>query len=267
MKIPLDDAVRRADETMGTREQNVTSHQRRSRGRLGPVPPGRILDPVKQREGRRLIAEAAFPLFLESGYEATTVRQIAAAAGMSVGGIFNYFERKQDILHWIMRWTQERLEGVVIEAERELAAMRQSEPPVEIFRNIFRRFVSGVREIRHYVLFGYQETKALSPEQRETLFVGGRHTADLLRAAVEPGIAAGIFPEKNVTLKLHWLILLAHGWVLRHWEFGRYRFEDYAEALTNLAVTVLRSDVGTLHEELPLSKLDPLTAALRVAPE
>ncbi|MBI2964291.1 MAG: TetR/AcrR family transcriptional regulator [Deltaproteobacteria bacterium] len=255
------------EEATGVSEHDGIAHRPRRGKRLEPVPPGRILDAQKQREGRDRIAAAAFPLFLEFGYDATTVRRIAAAVGMSVGGIFNYFERKEDVLHWIIRGTQEQLEGVVTEAERELAAMPQSTPPVEIFRSTFRRFVCGVRDIRHYVILSYQETKVLSPEQRESLFVGGRYIADLLRAAVEPGIAAGVFPAQNVTLKLHWLILLAHGWVLRHWEFGRYRFEDYAEALTNLAVTALRSDVGTVHEDLPLPKPEPPTAALRAARE
>lgn len=46
---------------------------------------------------REFIAEAACELFLEQGYERTTVAQIARRAGMSRSSFFNYFESKSDV--------------------------------------------------------------------------------------------------------------------------------------------------------------------------
>jgi AcrR family transcriptional regulator len=47
---------------------------------------------------RARIREAANQLFLEQGYEATTVDAIVAAAGISKGTFYLYFERKEDLL-------------------------------------------------------------------------------------------------------------------------------------------------------------------------
>lgn len=44
------------------------------------------------------IIEAAAQLFAERGYEQTTTHQIAAAAGVSVGALYRYFDGKQAIL-------------------------------------------------------------------------------------------------------------------------------------------------------------------------
>ncbi len=44
------------------------------------------------------ILEAAGKLFSEQGYEETTTHQIAAAAGVSVGALYRYFDGKQAIL-------------------------------------------------------------------------------------------------------------------------------------------------------------------------
>jgi AcrR family transcriptional regulator len=44
------------------------------------------------------ILEAAGKLFSEHGYEETTTHQIAAAAGVSVGALYRYFDGKQAIL-------------------------------------------------------------------------------------------------------------------------------------------------------------------------
>lgn len=47
---------------------------------------------------REVLAEAACELFLERGYEATSVVDIAQRAGVSRSSFFNYFESKADVL-------------------------------------------------------------------------------------------------------------------------------------------------------------------------
>ncbi len=47
---------------------------------------------------RRAIQEHALRLFLEKGYEATTVEEIAAAAGVSHMTFFRYFPRKESVV-------------------------------------------------------------------------------------------------------------------------------------------------------------------------
>jgi AcrR family transcriptional regulator len=43
------------------------------------------------------ILEAAYTLFLEQGYAATSMRQIARKAGVALGGIYNHFPSKEAI--------------------------------------------------------------------------------------------------------------------------------------------------------------------------
>jgi len=47
---------------------------------------------------RETIAEAACELFLESGYEGTSIAGIAQRAGVSRSSFFNYFSSKSDVL-------------------------------------------------------------------------------------------------------------------------------------------------------------------------
>lgn len=47
---------------------------------------------------RAVLAEAACELFLEQGYEATTVAEITRRAGLSRSSFFNYFSSKGDLL-------------------------------------------------------------------------------------------------------------------------------------------------------------------------
>jgi len=54
----------------------------------------------KQTKGevtRLAIEDAAFNLFMEHGFHATSMRQIADQAGLALGGIYNHFSSKEDI--------------------------------------------------------------------------------------------------------------------------------------------------------------------------
>jgi AcrR family transcriptional regulator len=48
------------------------------------------------------IVEAAYHLFLERGYHGTSMRQIAQAAGIALGGIYNHFSSKEDIFRAVL---------------------------------------------------------------------------------------------------------------------------------------------------------------------
>jgi AcrR family transcriptional regulator len=51
----------------------------------------------KKRATRTAIADAALGLFLDHGFEAVTVVDVAEAAGVSAGTVFNYFATKEDL--------------------------------------------------------------------------------------------------------------------------------------------------------------------------
>jgi AcrR family transcriptional regulator len=58
---------------------------------------------IKKGEATRMtIEEAAIQLFLEQGYHATSMRQIAEHAGLALGGIYNHFSSKEEIFEAII---------------------------------------------------------------------------------------------------------------------------------------------------------------------
>ena len=51
---------------------------------------------------RGLLLDAAHLLFINQGYAATSMRQIAEGAGLALGGIYNHFASKEAIFHAIL---------------------------------------------------------------------------------------------------------------------------------------------------------------------
>jgi AcrR family transcriptional regulator len=52
---------------------------------------------TKGERTHQVIIESAYELFLEQGYAATSMRQIAEQAGLALGGIYNHFASKEAI--------------------------------------------------------------------------------------------------------------------------------------------------------------------------
>ena len=67
----------------------------------------------KKRELHTRIYETARQLFLERGFEATTVAEIAEAADVAQGTFFNHFSSKQDVLAAITSEVSDHLQGMV----------------------------------------------------------------------------------------------------------------------------------------------------------
>ena len=73
----------------------------------------------KGERTRQAIEDAAYELFLEQGYSATSMRQIANQAGIALGGIYNHFKGKDDIFEAIIvdKHPYRKLLPAILEAE------------------------------------------------------------------------------------------------------------------------------------------------------
>ena len=77
--------------TKNVNAKTVSTQLRRGPGRPpGPTPQG--------LEARRRLYDAAIKLMTERGYEGTTLRDIADAAGVSVGLLYRYFPSKRSVV-------------------------------------------------------------------------------------------------------------------------------------------------------------------------
>jgi AcrR family transcriptional regulator len=59
-------------------------------------------NPTKGETTRLAIEDAAVELFMEHGYHATSMRQIAEHAGLALGGIYNHFSSKEELFEGII---------------------------------------------------------------------------------------------------------------------------------------------------------------------
>jgi AcrR family transcriptional regulator len=84
--------------------------------------PAKLKDiPTKGETTRLAIEDAAIELFLEQGYHATSMRQIAEHAGLALGGIYNHFKSKEEIFEGIVvdKHPYKRVLPLILKAQGE----------------------------------------------------------------------------------------------------------------------------------------------------
>lgn len=137
---------------------------------------------TKKGEVTRLaIEDAAIELFMEQGYHATSIRQIADKAGLALGGIYNHFKSKDDIFEAIVvdKHPYKRILPLVMETPGETAE--------EFLRNAFKVTVTELGRNPVYM-------KLMMIEMVE---FNGRHGASMLKE-----IAPKVLPVFEQMLKV-----------------------------------------------------------------
>ena len=77
---------------------------------------------MKKGEVTRItIEDAALELYMEHGYHATSMRQIADQAGLALGGIYNHFKSKEEIFEAIIvdKHPYKRILPIILTTEAE----------------------------------------------------------------------------------------------------------------------------------------------------
>ena len=101
--------------------------------------------PKKGEVTRLAIEDAALELFMEQGYHATSMRQIADKAGLALGGIYNHFASKDEIF-----------EGVIIDKHPYRTILpailaAEGEDLEKFFRNAFHIIITELGERPEFV--------------------------------------------------------------------------------------------------------------------
>ena len=135
---------------------------RRPRGR-----PRKTVDELDDGNRRRALIEGAARLFRSQGFDATSTRDIAAAAGMHSGSPFYHFESKSALLHAVMD------EGMVLALHSQknaLALLPPSAPPRERLRVLVRHhFEILLGPHSDFIPVMLYEWRSLSPAQRKSI--------------------------------------------------------------------------------------------------
>jgi AcrR family transcriptional regulator len=167
----------------------------------------RITQEAKIATGQRIL-ESAAQLFSTSGWDNTTTREIAAAAGIATGTLFNYYPCKEAIAAALIA-------NALDQAQDEFTCHPAEEATLE--EDLFQFIWTGLKKLRAYRrCLGQAVDTIFSPLARSS----PDRTGDAIRVrhleTVERMIAAhhGNAPLRAVIMQLYWTLYLG---VFAYW--------------------------------------------------
>lgn len=189
----------------------------------GALPVEEAVRAARTSSRRRQVLDAAVTVMGKTGFHQMSMQDLAAEAKVSVGLIYKYFSGKEDLL----LATIVRIQDAFRDQLAPVMADAGGDAVAQLAAGI-RRYIEIVDENLDAVVLTYRESRTLDAAGRAQIKELEIATAAPLRAAVEAGIAEGTFRDTDVDLVVFDIMLIAHGWALKHWHFGpNYSLDDY----------------------------------------
>ena len=189
--------------------------------------PTHVKNPELVERRRCQIVDAAVQLFIDNGFHKTTTRQIARAAGFSIGSLYEYVASKEDVLYLVCDAIHREVENGVSEALDR--ATQGSEALAEVIREYFL----VCHRMSDHILLIYQETQSLPSPWRKRVLENEVQITGLFVEVIARLVAYGDLPhldERSIELLSHNISVLGHMWTFRRWFLARhYSIEDYIE--------------------------------------
>ncbi|MGV8873241.1 MAG: TetR/AcrR family transcriptional regulator [Rhodococcus sp. (in: high G+C Gram-positive bacteria)] len=135
---------------------------------------------------------SALNMFVEQGYHGTSVRQIAAGAGLSVPGLYHHFPSKQALLVGIMDASMDELLDRSRAAEAGAGAS-----PTDRFDAVVESLLLFHIHRRDAAFVCSTEIRSLSPANRDAYIAKRDDEQRLLDAIVADGVESDLFDSPH----------------------------------------------------------------------
>ena len=196
--------------------------------------PTQVKNPDLVERRRRQIVDAAAKLFIAQGFHKTTTRQIAGAAGVSIGSLYEYVASKEDVLYLVCEFIHQEVESGVAEA------MQRTTGGKEVLAEVIREYFLVCHRMSDFILLIYQETRSLPVVWRKRVLENELRITGVL-VEVLAGLADGgdlpAMSNEKLEMVAHNITVLGHMWTFRRWYLARhFSIEDYIRVQTDFII-------------------------------
>jgi len=208
--------------------------------------PTQIKDPQLVERRRQQIVDAAVQLFIRHGFHKTTTRQIARAAGFSIGSLYEYIASKEDVLYLVCESIHAEVEHGVSEALIRADGARNA------LAEAIREYFLVCNRMSDFILLIYQETQSLPEQWKKRVLENELRITGLFVEVLARLVASGELPpmdDRRIEIAAHNISVLGHMWTFRRWFFSRhYTIDDYIRLQTEFILNVFIDRQGNSHE-------------------
>lgn len=143
---------------------------------------------AKNPNGLATLREAARRAFVERGYYAVSIRDLAREAGLSMSVLYHYYASKQELLYGVLNDAIDSFHEILQQHTPE-----QDADPVERFLVLIESMVEYRAKLRIDSLLFIREIRNLEPEYAQKLAARQSDVVELFDAVIAEGVESGDF--------------------------------------------------------------------------
>jgi AcrR family transcriptional regulator len=184
------------------------------------------------------IRKAGLRLIFEHGYEAMSLRQLAAEVGIQAGSLYNHISTKQELLFDLI---QDHINELLRQLDR---AMEGKQDPDEKLRAFVAFHVTYHMTRKREVFIANSELRSLEPKNYEAIVALRGAYEQRLAAILADGVEQGTFEVGDIQVATFAILALLTGLCTWYRPGGR----------------LTREAIIAAHEKLVLSGVSPLAS-------
>lgn len=186
------------------------------------------------------IIEATLKLSNRQGFHATTLRDLAQASGLSMGGLYSYFENKTALLSMILSEVSATAGEVLSSAPQSIV----SDPPTHL-RWLIETHIRLTEAMQGWFVFAYMEAKSFPLAERRLAMESEAATEAIFVAVLCRGVEGNQFAVANVELTAALIKPLLQDWYVKR---AKYRKRNTSiEAYIEAVVDMVEASIGFHH--------------------
>lgn len=182
---------------------------------------------------RKQMIKGAVSLFKEKGFHRTTTREIAKAAGFSIGTLYEYIRSKEDILYLVCDYIYDEVR------EKLQKEIQRSEGTLESLKRTIAYFYQVMDDMQDEVLVMYQEVKALTKDALPYVLNKEIEMVGMFEKVISNCVKNGELQltKKQISLISHNIFVQGQMWSFRRWALHKkFTLQEYIELQTELLI-------------------------------
>jgi AcrR family transcriptional regulator len=190
--------------------------------------PSSIKDEMLVLKRRNQMIRGAVTLFIEKGFHKTTTREIAKASGFSIGTLYEYIRKKEDVLFLVCDSIYQRVK------ERMEASIDPNQSSIQSLVHAIRSYFQLMDDMQDEVVVMYQEVKSLSRDAQDYVLQKERDMVAMLEQVIVNSLS-GERSDHEVKLIANNIFVQGQMWGFRRWILQRtFTLESYTDTQIQL---------------------------------
>jgi len=178
---------------------------------------------------REQIFQATSKLIRKKGFHKTTMRDISKESGISLGNLYDYIRKKEDILYLF----HDRVAQIIVNEMKEMG--EDPGGPVQKLRKLIEGELETRDRYQDLIMTIYQESHSLSKASLKSLLINEEANMERYQQVIKEGIEIGVFKQANPAMLANLIKMMIECWVLRRWTLrGKVSLEEMKKGVVEL---------------------------------